>query len=103
MFSYFLLLLARCSISHVQVVGKPLSHGFDVEMVDHSGNCALRYYPERESSLKSSEEVGEPSRFRSFTTRLMSAGWEHTIWNRILASGAVAGDDDDESEDELTT
>ncbi|KAH7537979.1 hypothetical protein FEM48_Zijuj03G0150600 [Ziziphus jujuba var. spinosa] len=88
-------------ISHVQVVGKPLSPGFEVEMVDHSGNCTLRYYRERDSSLKSSEEVGEPSRFLSFTARLMSAGWERRIWNRILATGPVASDDD-ESEDELT-
>nr|ANU06261.1 CfbP [Primula vulgaris] len=31
-------------ITHVQVVGKPLSPGFEVEIIDSSGRCKLDYY-----------------------------------------------------------
>ncbi|KAF3433026.1 hypothetical protein FNV43_RR24128 [Rhamnella rubrinervis] len=81
-------------IAHVKVVGRPALPAFDVEMLDQSGTCDLRYYSCRESAVKSpSLKMGGPSRLSTF----------NAIWNRILGAGAgtVAGDDDDEPEDEF--
>lgn len=82
-----------CSISHVKVVGRPALPTFDVEMLDQSGTCVLRYCSCRESAVQSpSLKVGGPSRLSTF----------NAIWNRILGAGAgTVASDDDETEDEL--
>ncbi|KAK9147741.1 hypothetical protein Scep_006498 [Stephania cephalantha] len=93
-------------VSHVQVVGRPLSPKFDVE-VCRSGKCALKYCPDSagcSSSVgASADEKGESSRFYSFTTRLMRrAGWnwEEMLVNNFLGNiqGAHDGMDSDEEE-----
>nr|GMC98490.1 F-box protein At4g00755-like [Ipomoea batatas]GMD02227.1 F-box protein At4g00755-like [Ipomoea batatas] len=33
-------------VAHVQVVGRPLLPAFDAEILDQSGKCILKYYPE---------------------------------------------------------
>ncbi|KAA8539884.1 hypothetical protein F0562_026576 [Nyssa sinensis] len=54
-------------ISHVQVVGRPLSPSFDAEILDRSGKCTLKYYPQSEYCLsppRSPEgEASGPSHF----------------------------------------
>jgi hypothetical protein len=47
--SYFLLIMFWCSVSHVQVVGRPLSSPFDIEINNSSGKCTLKYNPETQS------------------------------------------------------
>ncbi|KAF8413103.1 hypothetical protein HHK36_001079 [Tetracentron sinense] len=91
-------------VSHVQVLGRPFSPMFDVEMLDASGKCILKYYLEAKHCLspkRSSEgEPSAPSRLRSFMAGFMQGGmrgWEQIILNSLL--GNVAGDD--ESDEEL--
>ncbi|XP_076883868.1 F-box protein At4g00755-like [Bidens hawaiensis] len=61
-------------VSHVQVVGQPLSPAFDVDIIGPSGKCALKYYPNAEccgSHVKSRGEASSsPSRFCSFTASI---------------------------------
>ncbi|KAK7845691.1 f-box protein [Quercus suber] len=62
-------------VSHVQVVGRPLSSPFDIDMLDSSGKCTLKYNPKTlccHSSTQLPEgEADTPSRLRTFTTRLL--------------------------------
>ncbi|KAI3808833.1 hypothetical protein L1987_24795 [Smallanthus sonchifolius] len=87
-------------VSHVQVVGRPLSPAFDVDIVDPSGKCTLEYYPDAEyccSPIKSEGEASSsPSRFRSFTASIR--GWEQMIFNTLLGGGVVVGHDDSDDE-----
>lgn len=99
-------LLAFCSISHVQVVGRPLSLPFDVEILDPSGRCSLRYRPKAEhcsSPTRAPEEgeASEPSRFRTLAASVR--GWEHMILNTLLGGGVVIDghDSGNDSDDEL--
>ncbi|CAK9136809.1 unnamed protein product [Ilex paraguariensis] len=89
-------------VSHVQVVGRPLLPAFDVEILDPSGKCTLKYYQDVDDCLhstKSSEgETSSPSRFRFFTTSIR--GWEQMIMNTLFGAGAVVVNDDD-SDDEF--
>lgn len=103
---YFLELSWQSSVSNVQVVGRSLSPAFDVEILDPSGNCILKYYPEADYSLatklSSEGETSAPSRFRTFTATLMQRGvrhWEQMLLHTLLGTGAIVGDD--ESDDEL--
>ncbi|XP_058181913.1 F-box protein At4g00755-like isoform X2 [Rhododendron vialii] len=97
-------------ISHVQVEGRPLSLPFDVEILDPSGRCSLRYCPMAElcsSPTRAPEEgeASEPSRFRTLAASVR--GWEHMILNTLLGGGVVidghySGDDSgNDSDDEL--
>lgn len=89
-------------ISHVQVVGRPLSLPFDVEILDSSGRCTLRYCPQAEhsSSPTRAPEEGEASEPTSFRTLAASVrGWEQMILNTILGGGAVVIDGDDSGND----
>ncbi|XP_056158677.1 F-box protein At4g00755-like isoform X2 [Syzygium oleosum] len=58
-------------ITHVHVLGRPLSPAFDVDVVDLSGRYTLKYYPGVESRASSAsstkDEDGTPSRARTFT------------------------------------
>lgn len=100
-------------IAHVQVVGRPLSPTFDVEILDSSGKCNLKYYPEASycwSPTKSGEAcMNNPSRFRMFTASIR--GWEQMILNTLLGAGVgvaagdgaedAAGDGTEDADDEL--
>ena len=85
-------LLVCRSVAHVQVVGRPLSPTFDVEVLDSSGKCNLKYYPEASycwSPTKSGEAcTNSPSRFRMFTASIR--GWEQMIMNTLLGAGVDA-------------
>ncbi|KAF8379427.1 hypothetical protein HHK36_028862 [Tetracentron sinense] len=86
-------------VAHVQVMGRPLVPSFDVEMIDLSGKCMLKYYPEAEFST-SEGEPSAPSSLRTLTARFMQRGvmsWEQMILN--LFPGNAAGDN--ESDEEL--
>ncbi|KAK9078064.1 hypothetical protein SSX86_002121 [Deinandra increscens subsp. villosa] len=87
-------------VSHVQVVGRPLSPAFDVNIIDPSGKCTLKYYPDAEccySPIKSEcEASNSPSRFRSFTASIR--GWEQMIFNTLLGGGVVVGNEDSDDE-----
>nr|XP_043631505.1 F-box protein At4g00755-like [Erigeron canadensis] len=87
-------------VSHVQVVGRPLSPAFDVDIIDPSGKCTLKYYPNAEYCCSPINSEGEasnsPSRFRSFTASIR--GWEQMIFNTLLGRGVVVGNDDSDDE-----
>ncbi|PWA98396.1 F-box family protein [Artemisia annua] len=87
-------------VSHVQVVGRPLSPAFDVDIIDPSGKCTLKYYPDAEYCCSPIPSEGEasssPSRFRSFTASIR--GWEQMILNTLLGGGVVVGNDDSDDE-----
>jgi len=77
-------------VSHVQVVGRPLSSPFDIDMLDSSGKCTLKYNPETlccQSSTQLLEgEADTPSRLHTFTTRLL----------QLLGNGPVGNNELDE-------
>lgn len=87
-------------MSHVQVVGRPLSPAFDVDIIDPSGKCTLKYYPDAEYCCSPIPSEGEasssPSRFRSFTASIR--GWEQMILNTLLGGGVVVGNDDSDDD-----
>lgn len=85
-------------ISHVQVLGRTLSSAFDVEILDQTGKCALRYCPERHCSSSNECPGGEPSRPRHRTLGGYMLGWEHMILNTLLGEAAVFDDTDSDSE-----
>nr|AFK42252.1 unknown [Lotus japonicus] len=83
-------------ISHVQVVGQPLSPAFDIKIHHPSGKCTLKYFPQTDWCVPSTSsptiESNNPSRLRS----LMQSGvrrWEQIILGALLGSGSVAVDD----------
>ncbi|KAK3008623.1 hypothetical protein RJ639_013810 [Escallonia herrerae] len=80
--------LACCSISHVQVVGRPLLPAFDVEVLDPSGRCALKYNPKAGYCGSPTKSDEGPSRFRSFSTSIRN--WEQMILNTLLGGGGGA-------------
>lgn len=89
-----------CSISHVKVVGRPLSPAFDVKIHHPSGKCTLKYCPQTDSHMCSTSSPGRdssnPSRLRSLTSGLMQRGvrhWEQIILGALLGSGAAVVDD----------
>ncbi|KAJ4954149.1 hypothetical protein NE237_030981 [Protea cynaroides] len=91
-------------VSHVEVVGRPLSPTFENEILGKSGKCILKYYPNIDRSMSparsSEDDLNVPSRLRVF--RLMQRGvrgWEQMFINTWLGYAAV--DDDYESDDEL--
>ncbi|XP_048127065.1 F-box protein At4g00755-like isoform X3 [Rhodamnia argentea] len=93
-------------VAHVQVQGRPLSPAFDVDIVDSSGRCTLKHYPELESHATSAsstnDEDSASSRLRIFTAMLMergARGWEQMILSTILGTAVVI--DSDESDEEI--
>lgn len=93
-------------VAHVQVLGRPLSPAFDVEIIDSSGRCMLKHYPGVESHASSAsltkDESGTPSRVRTLTAMLMERGvrsWEQMILGTILGNAVVV--DSDESDEEI--
>lgn len=88
-------------VSHVEVVGRPVSPAFDIEILDRSGKCMLRHYAQRHLCSNNRSPQGEsssPSRFHRF--RASIRGWEHMIFNTLLgAAGDAVDDDNDEDSD----
>ncbi|XP_023754765.1 F-box protein At4g00755 isoform X1 [Lactuca sativa] len=90
-------------VSHVQVVGRPLSPAFDADIMDPSGKCTLKYYSDADyccSPIKNCEAEAStsPSRFRSFTASIR--GWEQMIFNTLLGGGMMVGNDDSDDDDD---
>ncbi|CAI9259676.1 unnamed protein product [Lactuca saligna] len=90
-------------VSHVQVVGRPLSPAFDADIMDPSGKCTLKYYSDADyccSPIKNceAEASNSPSRFRSFTASIR--GWEQMIFNTLLGGGIMVGNDDSDVDDD---
>ncbi|OVA14161.1 F-box domain [Macleaya cordata] len=93
-------------VSHVQVVGRPLTPVFDAELIDLTGTFVLKYCPTVNNSNSSTaaleDETGAPSHLHSFTARLMQrAGlnFERMIRHTLLRDvGNVDynGESDDE-------
>ncbi|KAJ7970003.1 F-box protein [Quillaja saponaria] len=85
-------------ISHVQVVGRPLSPAFAVQILHPSGKCTLSYDPQTDCSSPSSSK-GQSStscRLNTFTSRIVQRGmrrWEQMIYYTLLGSGVVAAGD----------
>lgn len=105
-FLFFGNFLAYSSVSNVQAVGRSLSSAFDVEILDPSGNCTLKYYPKADYLLSTKQlsegETSSPSRFRAITEQLMQRGarhFEQMLLHTLLGTEAIVGDD--ESDDEL--
>ncbi|TKY45121.1 F-box protein [Spatholobus suberectus] len=88
-------------ISHVQVLGRPLSPAFDVKICDPSGKCTLKYRPLTDCNVSSStssprRESSNPSRLQTITSSIMQRGlrrWEQIIMGALLGSGSVVVDD----------
>ncbi|XVF50773.1 hypothetical protein PTKIN_Ptkin04bG0130400 [Pterospermum kingtungense] len=79
-------------ITHVQIVGRPLLPRFDIEILDATGSCALKYLPETGNSRSPKGDNGASSRFYTFTARLLqrgTRGWERMILNTLLRAGAL--------------
>ncbi|OVA14163.1 hypothetical protein BVC80_1787g266 [Macleaya cordata] len=94
-------------VSHVQVVGRPLTQAFDAELIDLTGRSVLKYYPTVNNSNSSTtaleDETGAPSRLHSFTARLMQrAGmsFERMILSALLGNVGVVDDNDESDEEE---
>lgn len=85
------------SINHVQVVGRPLSPAFDVEMIDERGECTLKYDPERICHSPTAQvlEVGSSSRshFHRFSESIRS--WEQLFLNTFRRAGPLVIDEND--------
>ncbi|KAK7314976.1 hypothetical protein VNO77_33508 [Canavalia gladiata] len=88
-------------ISHVQVMGRPLSPGFDVKIDHPSGKCTLKYCPQTDCCTSSSttsprRDSSNPSRLRIITSGIMQRGvrrWEQIILGALLGSGSAVVDD----------
>lgn len=82
-------------INHVQVIGRPLSPVFDVEMFDERGRCTLKYNPAKACIIPTAEmsEAESSSRFHRFSESIRS--WEQIILNTFRAAGPVIIDDYD--------
>ncbi|BAU02399.1 hypothetical protein VIGAN_11192000 [Vigna angularis var. angularis] len=86
-------------ISHVQVMGRPLSPAFDVKVHHPSGKCTLKYHPpptDPHMSSTSSPDSSSSSRLRIITSSLVQRGvrrWEQILLGALLGSGPVVVDD----------
>ncbi|XP_020262252.1 F-box protein At4g00755-like [Asparagus officinalis] len=89
-------------VCHVQVVGRPLSPVFDVDIDMASGSSVLKYFPKKRDACISLE-VNESSSWHRFGLReklnhLRSLrGWNHSIFNSLLG---VVDSDSEEDDDE---
>jgi len=90
-------------MSHVQAVGQSLSPALDVDILDQTGRCSLKYHPE--ADYYASKEKGLPgsSTLQSISSTLVQRSvrsWEHIILNALLANG-VLPDYEDLDDDNL--
>lgn len=84
-------------VTHVQVIGRPLSPAFDVGVIDDQGKCTLKYTPENIFYLSTPELVeGEPSgrsHFQRFSQSIRT--WEQMLLNSFRGAGPLMIDDYD--------
>ncbi|XP_027110381.1 F-box protein At4g00755 isoform X1 [Coffea arabica] len=89
-------------VSHVEVVGRPATPAFDVEILDQSGKCMLRHNPEQHlcsNNRSPQSESSCPPRIHRFSASIR--GWEHMILNTLLgARGIMVNDYDYDGEDD---
>lgn len=85
-------------VSHVEVVGQPVTPAFDVEILDQSGKCMLRHNAEQHLCSNNRSHQSESSSrpcFHRFGASMR--GWEPMILNTLLgARGIMVNDDDDD-------
>lgn len=83
----------------MEVVGRPLLPEYDVDIIDQSGKCILKYFPELPEPSSTNGEIG---RGRSRASRLVQRGvhgWEHIVLNTLLGGRGMFDDDDDIDEE----
>ena len=83
------------SVCHVEVVGRPLLPEYDVDIIDQSGKCILKYFPNLHESSSTSGEMGH-SHGRAITSRVVRRGvheLEHIVWHTLLGGGVFADED----------
>lgn len=83
------------SINHVQVIGRPLSPVFDVELID-GGKCTLKYNPaisHNSPAVETEAESSSRSHFHRFSESIRT--WEQLILNSFRGAGPVMIDDYD--------
>ncbi|PIN04534.1 hypothetical protein CDL12_22931 [Handroanthus impetiginosus] len=89
-------------ITHVEVVGRPLSPVFDVGAIDETGRCMLTYNPGNICNLSHAKplETRSSSRFhfRRFSESIRT--WEQVILNTFRGAGRPLMVDDDDSDQE---
>ncbi|KAL0541948.1 hypothetical protein IC582_022029 [Cucumis melo] len=82
-------------VCHVEVVGRPLLPEYDVDIIDQSGKCILKYFPNLHESSSTSGEMGH-SHGRAITSRFVRRGvheLEHIVWHTLLGGGVFADED----------
>ncbi|KAI3925774.1 hypothetical protein MKX01_003333 [Papaver californicum] len=97
-------------VSHVQVLGRPLTEAFVAEFVDLSGKCVLKYNPKPDATSDSTGDALEdgnggsapgPSRLHSFTARLMQrAGMGFERIFSLRGHGVLIMDNDSNDEED---
>lgn len=96
-------------VSHVQMVGNPLSRELGVAPCENG--VALKYYPDpRRSgvccSYSSGDDDRSPTKWHSFATRIWQSGtargigWNQALLNRLFGPPVQFLDEDDLSEEE---
>jgi len=98
----FVYLSLWCSISHVEVMGRPLSPEFDVKVDHPSGKCTLKYHaPPTDPHMSpstSSPDSGSSLRLRIITSSIVQRGvrrWEQILLGALLGSGSAPAVVDD--------
>lgn len=88
------------SVCHVQVVGRPLTPVFDVDINEASGTATLKYFPEKLTST-ASLETNDSSGWHGFSFRQKfnhlraTRGWNHPILNTLLGVADSDSEDDE--------
>lgn len=87
-------------VCHVQVVGRPLSSAFKVDIDEVSGISTLKYFPEKQTNGGATLEASESSGWQGFSFRerlnhmRILRRWNHPILNTLL--GLADSDSDGE-------
>lgn len=93
-----------CSISHVKVLGRPLSPAFDVEVIDSCGKFLLVYSPDALPHILETSSNGKDPDTSTNTSLLNSedmlwfrrGGVRHfRIWQHFAGENQQNDDDDD--------
>lgn len=94
-------------MSHVQAIGLPLSPIFDVEILDSESTCVLKYSPNAEKCLSTTNEdeddVGGSSGWQAIAARIRQIR-HGRVWNQVvilntLLGNAAPGSDNDSDEE----
>ncbi|CAM8971051.1 unnamed protein product [Rhodiola kirilowii] len=94
-------------VSHVQVVGRPISEPFDIEMLDDNGSCSLKYrcHDEIATSMSHTSSSRCSSRGQSHLQSLTAGLMESSIWGWMQQLQSfllnIAVTVEDETDDEI--